>query len=105
MDLTIAWLAFPLGLIGLCVGCGVLVERISGAVLPGALIPAIGLATIIVVAQFLTLFDATAELATPIVVQLAIVGFVVSFFWRRRIAPWAVAAAVAVFAVYAAPVV
>ena len=105
MDLTVAWLAFPLVVLGLCLGCGLLVERVTGAAIPGGLVPAVGFALIVVVAQLLTMSDSTAELAMPIVVQLAVIGFLVSRFWRRRGAPWAVGAAVAVFLVYAAPVV
>lgn len=105
MDLTIAWVAFPLLLAALCVGSGLLVDRISGAEIPGPLVPLVGLATIIVVAEFLTLVDATAELATPVAVVLASVGFVVNLPRGRWISPWAVAAALAVLAVYAAPIV
>ena len=105
MDVTVAWLAFPLVLLALCLGCGLLVERLTGAPIPGALIPVVGLALIIVIAQFLTMFDSTAELATPIVVGLAIIGLVISRFWHRRFVPWAVGAALAVFLVYAAPIV
>src|SRR5215217_4356827 len=38
----------------------------------------LGLATIIVVAQFATTFDATAELAAPLLVALAVVGLLLS---------------------------
>jgi hypothetical protein len=66
-----------------------------------------GLASIIVVAQFLTLADTTAELASPVVVIGAVAGLI--FLWpsasRGRLDPWAAATAVAVFAVFAAPVV
>ncbi len=105
MDLTIAWVAFPLVLAALSGGCGLLVERLSATRLPGALVPAVGLATIVLVAQALTLWDATAEAATPVVVALAAAGIGLSWGWWRRLEPWAVAAAVAVLAAYAAPVV
>ncbi len=105
MDLTIAWLLFPLLLAAMCGGCGLLVERVAAVRLPGALVPAVGFATVIVVAQFLTLWDATAELATPAIVALAAAGLVLSWGWWRRIDPWATGAAAAVFAAYAAPIV
>ena len=106
MTLLVTWLAFPLVLAALSLGCGLLVERAAGVPLPGALLPATGLALIIVVAQFLTLWDATAELATPVAVAMAVVGFgLAPPLIDRRIEWWAVGAAVAVFAVYAAPIV
>jgi hypothetical protein len=105
MDLTIAWVLFPLVLVALCAGCGLLVERLSSAALPGALVLGVGFATIVVVAQFFTLWDATAELATPATVALAIAGLGLGWRRWRRLEPWAMAAAVAVFAAYAAPIV
>jgi hypothetical protein len=106
LTLLITWLLFPLVLTALALGCGLLVERIAGIDLPGALLLAIGLALIIVVAQFLTLDGGLAELTTPVTVALAVVGFGLSLpTLERGIAWWAVGAAVAVFAIYAAPIV
>ena len=106
MTLFIAWVLFPLVLAALALGCGLLVERIAGIDLPGALLPVTGLALIIVVAQFLTLDGGLAELTTPIIVALAVVGFGLSLHvLERGIVWWAVIAAVAVFAIYAAPIV
>jgi hypothetical protein len=105
MDLTIAWALMPLVLAALCGGCGLLVERLAAIRLPGALAFAVGFATIVVVAQPLTLWDATAELAVPVVVALAAAGVWLSRGWWRRLEPWAAVVAVAVYAAYAAPVV
>ena len=101
-----SWVVFPLVLAAIALGCGLLVKRASGARIPGALLPATGIALVIVVAELLTLDDATAVAATPVAVVLALLGFALSFPLQwRRIAPWAVAAAVAAFAIYAAPIV
>jgi hypothetical protein len=106
LTLFITWLLFPLVLVALTVGCGLLVERIAGIDLPGALLPATGLALMIVVAQFFTLDGGLAEAITPVTVALAVVGFGLSLpVLDRGVAWWAVVAAVAVFAVYAAPIV
>ena len=105
MELTIAWVLFPLVLIGLCVGCGLAVERLVAIPLPGALLPAVGFAVIVVVAQVPTLWDATAELTTPLVVVLALVGFALTWGGWRRPEPWAVALAILAFAAYASPIV
>jgi hypothetical protein len=105
MDLAIAWALFPLVLTAVCAGCGLLVERLIRTKIPGALIPVLGFATVIVVAQLVTLWDATARLATPVAVILAVAGLALSWGWWRRLEPWAVAVAVGVFAAYAAPIV
>ncbi|HEX3266977.1 MAG TPA: hypothetical protein VHQ98_03225 [Gaiellaceae bacterium] len=55
--------------------------------------------------QFATLADATAELAGPLVVGLAVAGLLLSAPWRERPDPWAYGAAAGVFAVFAAPIV
>ncbi|MFL5893107.1 MAG: hypothetical protein ACJ75I_10245 [Solirubrobacterales bacterium] len=106
MTLFITWFLFPMVLTALSLGCGLLVERITGIDIPGVLLPAVGFALIIVVAQFFTLDGGLAELTTPVTVALAVVGFGLSLpTLERGIAWWAVAAAVAAFAVYAAPIV
>lgn len=105
MELMIAWILLPLVLVALCAGCGLLVEWLVATRLPGALVPAVGFAVIVVVAQVPTLWDATAELATPLVVALAVAGVALSWGSRRPPEPWAVGLAVAVFCVYSAPVV
>jgi hypothetical protein len=106
VSLVVAWLIFPLVVSALAYGCGLLVNRIARTELSGALVAPLGLATIIVVAQLLTTFDATAELATPLVVALAVLGVVLS---RGRPLPRPslpeAMAALAVFVVYAVPVV
>jgi hypothetical protein len=107
MLLLQAWLLFPALLAVLSLGLGLLVDRISGSRLPGVLLIPTGLAAIIVLARAAMTLDLTAELATPLVVAGAIAGIVVG---RARLLPagidrWAAAAALAVFGVFAAPVV
>ncbi len=99
-----AWILFPLVLFALALGCGLLV-RAAAPELPGALLPAIGLAVIVVAGQVTTLWDGTAELTAPLVVLLALAGCAV---WARSIerpSGWAIGCALAVFAVFAAPIV
>ena len=59
----------------------------------------------ILAAQFATLADATAELAGPLVVALAIAGLLLVPPWRARVEAWAWGAAAGAFAVFAAPIV
>jgi hypothetical protein len=103
----VAWVFFPLLLMALCLGCGLALEALARQRLPGALLPGVGLAAIVVVGGFLTLADGTAELATPVVVGLAFVGGIVGSRnrWRPRGMGWPIVVAAGVFAIYAAPIV
>ena len=107
MDLIVSWLVFPAVLLLLCGGCGLLVGSIPGVTLPGALLPGCGLAVIVVAGQLLVAADRTAELAAPVIALLALAGV-----WLGRgalarssglVAP--LAAALVVFAAFAAPIV
>jgi hypothetical protein len=104
--LIVPWVAFPLLLLALSLGCGLLVERGAGMRLPGPLVLPVGFAAVVVISLIVTMRGATAELAAPAVIAIAVAGFVLA---RKRPRPavdwWAVTAAVGVFAVYAAPVV
>jgi hypothetical protein len=105
MSLLLAWVAFPLALTAIAVGCGLLLDVACGRRIPGALIAPVGLAAVIVAAQFAILSDATAELAVPLVGALAVAGFAIDRPWRhRRIEPWSLAPPLAVFVLYGAPV-
>jgi hypothetical protein len=94
MTLLVAWLVFPVVLAALCVGCGLLLDALAAGGIPGPLVPPTGLAVIIVVAQVPTLWAATAA------------GFATARRWRAPATiVWPLVAAMAVFAVYAAPIV
>ena len=104
--MIVAWLLFPLLMVAVCLGGGLAVERIGGWQLPGALLVSVGLGLVIVAATLTTDVAATAPLTTPVVVVLALAGYAVS--WPRlralRPDPWTLGLGIAVFAVYAAPV-
>jgi len=109
VSLLVPWLAFPVLLAVLSLGLGLLVEAIAGSRLHGALLLPVGFAGIVVVADTTTLSASTARHVTPLVVALAVAGFALAAWGDRlrtlRPDAWAVGAVVAVFAVYAAPVV
>ncbi len=105
MTILIAWLVFPLVLGVLSLGCGLLAERAAGVEIPSPLLLPLGFVVVIVAAQFAIIGGRTAPLATPLVVALAVAGIGLSLPWRRRIGGWWLAAAVGVFAVFAAPFV
>lgn len=101
-----AWILFPVLLLVLCLGCGLLLEVAVGRRLPGLLLAPAGFAAIVVVTGLATASGTTAPLATPAVLGLAVAGAGLTWPWRgRRPEPWALAAALGAFAVYAAPVV
>ena len=105
MTIWIAWLVFPLVLGVLSLGCGLLAERAAGVEIPSPLLLPLGFTVVVLTAQFAIIGGRTAPLATPLVIALAVAGIGLSLPWRRRIGGWWVAAAVGVFAVFAAPIV
>jgi hypothetical protein len=106
VTVLVAWVAFPLVLAVLALGCGLLLEQLAGARLPGALVLPCGVAVIVVAAELATATDATAQFATPAVVALTVAGLALALPARAmKLDRWAVASAAGVFAVFAAPVV
>jgi hypothetical protein len=107
MDLLVAWIVVPAVLAVLCIGVGLTVEAATGRRLPTAVLAPAGFATVIVAGQFTTLDDATAELTVPLVVLIAVAGGGFALVRGRRLPVPAVAllGLVAVFCVYAAPIV
>lgn len=107
MDLLLSWILFPAVLGALCLGCGLALESLGGLRLPGPLLPVCGFAALVVIGQFLTLTDETAELTTPVAVAIAVAGFGLAILGRRRLRPplALVLALATLFAVYAAPIV
>jgi hypothetical protein len=104
--LLISWLAFPLVLGLVSLGCGLLLEEVAATKLPGLLLLPAGFVLVSLAVQFPHLADATASLGTPTVLALSLLGYGLSFPWRgRRVHGWVVAAGTGVFAVFAAPVV
>jgi hypothetical protein len=104
--MLVAWVVYPLVLLALCAGLGLLVDALCGRRLPGPLVAPVGLAAIVVVGQFTTLSDATAELTTPLLLALAIAGAGLSIPWRfGKPDPAPAAVALAVFGVFGAPVI
>ena len=84
MDLILCWLVAPLGLFAVAVGLSFLVERATGFTLPWTVRPAMGLAAMIVIAQFGTATEATAKLTLPAILVLAVLGLVL---FRRLATP------------------
>jgi hypothetical protein len=102
----ISWLVFPLVLAALALGCGLLLQRAAGeTALPNVLLLPAGLALVVVASLFPPLLEATASLATPLVVALAAIGYAVAWPFRRlRFDWWGVGAGVGTYLAFGAPV-
>jgi hypothetical protein len=106
MSMLAAWALYPLLLLALCAGVGLLVDVLCGRRLPGALLLPAGLAGIVVVGQFTTWSAGLAQLTVPAVVLLAVLGAGLSLPWRfGRPDPWPAAVALGVFLAFGAPVI
>src|SRR3989442_10331991 len=101
--LLLSWIAFPLVLAAIGAGWGALAERASGTAIGDALLIPVGLAAALVIAGTFTAFSATAPAAVPVVATGAAVGLVLTRP-TRRVAGWAMLAALGVLLVYGAPV-
>jgi hypothetical protein len=74
--------AYPLALALLCVGAGLLIDRASGEFLPAALLPAVGVATLIALTQLSTYAAPLAPSTPYLVLAAALAGFLLA---RRRV--------------------
>jgi hypothetical protein len=99
------WLGFPLIVLAVSLGCGLLVERIGGWSLPGTVLPGVGLALVVVVASLVTQSATLAPDTTWLAVALALIGYIAG--WKRlaglRPDPYAVGVCVVLFLILAAP--
>ena len=103
--MIVSWILFPLVLAALCLGCGLLVRALTGAAISGLLLIPLGFAVAVVIGEFASISDLTAELATPLTAGFAVAGFLLAGAGAfARIDRWAVGAVAAAFLIYAAPV-
>jgi hypothetical protein len=101
----VSWLVFPLLLLALCTGCGLLVTRLARLELPAPLIAPVGFTVVLLIGEMASIVPATATLAAPLTVAVAVAGFVVARPARgARFPLFAALIALAVFLVYAAPI-
>ena len=105
MTFFLAWFVLPLLLAGIAFGCGRLVERLVRTPLDHALTLPVGFAVVLVVSSLTTMSAATAGLTTPLVVALAVAGIGLELPLRGRLEVWLAVTGIAVFVVYALPIV
>jgi hypothetical protein len=104
VSLAVAWIVFPAVLVAVSLGCGLLLGRLAGGALPGVLLLPAGFAVVIVAADLATSTAATARLALPLVLGLAVLGLGLALPWRPRLEAWTAGSALLVFLAYGAPV-
>lgn len=99
---ALAWAGFPLALLAISLGIGVLLETAAGARIPRPLLVPFGFAAFVVVGQSTTAWHASAVFTMPLAAGLAVLGWFVGW---RRILTWnsrTVAGAVAAASTYVA---
>jgi hypothetical protein len=101
---------FPLLLGVLSLGCGLLVDRLTGARLPALLLVPVGFGALVAVSQFTTWDESSAPWTPWILVLLAVLGFVAARTqlgerWRTRPRGWwwCFAAGIAAYLITVAP--
>ena len=106
MDFVVATILFPLLLVVLAIGAGLLVDRAARGVVDGVLIAPIGLAALVVVAELFSWKGATGSLTPYALVVCALAGYALGWSRLRAARPswWPAAAAVAAFVIACAPV-
>lgn len=82
---ALAWAAFPLSLLAISLGIGLLLETATGDRIPRPLLVPFGFAGFVVVAQFTTAWHASAVYTMPLAAALAVIG---CFAGWRRILVW-----------------
>jgi hypothetical protein len=103
-------LVYPVVLAALCLGAGLLVDRLCGAWLPAALLLAVGAAALIAASQLTTYVHVLAPATPYVMVAIALAGFALARARARTIArrarelPWPVIATLLVYAIALAPV-
>src|SRR5947199_6546911 len=107
LSLAACWLLFPLVMGVVCLGCGLLLDAVSGSRLPRPLLLPAGLALVIVLAQLAISTSPTIPLALPLVLAAALAGLVLGRPWHFKLVGlgWGIAATAGVFAAFAAPIV
>ena len=103
-------LLYPCVLAALCIGAGLLVDRLSAGFLPAALLIAVGVAALIAVSQLSTYFSIVAPATPYVMVGVALAGFVVgrgratALARRARARAWLIATIVLAYLIALAPV-
>jgi hypothetical protein len=106
MTYLIAMFVFPVLLAFLAIGAGLLVDRISRPVIPGVLVPPVGLAALVVVSELFAYRELTAPAVPVALVVVSLAGYVAGLPRLRTVRPdwWPIAAGAATYVLVALPV-
>jgi hypothetical protein len=106
MEFVLATIIFPLLVFALAAGTGLLVDRVAGGAIPGVLIPPVGLAGLVVIAELFGWQAATGSLAPFALVIAAIAGYIFGWGRLRGLRPnwWVIGAAIGTYVMVCAPV-
>ena len=106
MTFVIATILFPALLVALALGTGLLVDRASGGILPGALLVPVGLGGLVALAELFAWKSATGSLTPFALLLCGVAGYALGFTRLRRARPdwWLVAAGLGAYVALCAPV-
>src|SRR3978361_111239 len=82
-----AWVLFPLALLGVCPGAGLLGRRLSGGAVSGVLVLPVGFALLVALSTLGTSIRWLAPATGGLAVVVAVAGFLTEFLIKRRRAP------------------
>lgn len=105
MEMLAAWVLFPLVLAALSLGCGLLLDRVTGGGLPGALLAPAGFALLLTLGNLIAFAGSLGGLGMWVLLGVALAGYVAG---RGRLSlsaadRWPAAVAVGIFLVFAGP--
>lgn len=104
MALILCWCIAPIGLFAAAIGLSFWIERVTAMALPWTVRPAVGLAAMIVIAQFGTATETTAKLTLPGILLLAALGLILfRGLGRPRPAAAEISVALGVFLIFFIP--
>jgi hypothetical protein len=104
VTLLLPWIAFPLALAAVALGCALVLERAAGRPIPQPLLLPVGLVVLTVAASFATWSGRTAPFTVPVLVGLAVLGLGLSVRGLPRVDPYAAVCALVAFVAVGAPV-
>lgn len=106
MTFVIATILFPALVAALALGGGLLVDRVSGGALPGALLVPLGLGLLVVVAELFAWHSATGTLTPFALLVCGIAGYALGIPRLRALRPnwWLIAASLGAYVALCAPV-
>lgn len=112
MSFPVVVILYPLLMAVLCVGTGLLIERVLGTSLPAALVPVLGYCALVVVSQFTVLSSSLAPWTPEILAAVTIAGYAwdrgsIVTRWRRATTNrwWLPLAVFATYLTVAAPLI